>query len=135
MNILVQQTGNGWQTLLAVAHHSHIGLDNLINLSLVNVQVNNLGLGAYLEGTPVIRSLKRIPMAMSITLLGLHVGSIRTVHAEHTHVERVVARQGRKDRAGFCRQGYLPSREFDEFIMCTAKLYSMTHEGRWFWHC
>lgn len=38
VNILVQQTGNGWQTLLAVAHHSHIGLDNLINLSLVNVR-------------------------------------------------------------------------------------------------
>ncbi len=42
VNILVQQTGNGWQTLLAVTYHSHIGLDNLVNLSLVNIQVDNL---------------------------------------------------------------------------------------------
>ncbi|CUQ61996.1 Uncharacterised protein [Segatella copri] len=54
------------------------------------------------------------------------------MHAEHTHVERVVARQGRKAEQGSAGRDICLLEEFDEFIMCTAKLYSMTHEGEWF---
>ena len=133
VNILVQQTGNGWQTLLAVAHHSHIGLDNLINLSLVNVQVDNLCLRSILRRHACDTVAEtHTDGDEHITLLGLHVGSIRTVHAEHTHVERVVARQGRKAEQGSAGRDICLLEEFDEFIMCTAKLYSMPHEGEWF---
>ncbi len=97
--------------LLAVAHHSHIGLDNLVNLSLVNIQVDNLSLRSILRRHACDTVAEtHTDGDEHITLLGLHVGSIRTMHTEHTHVERVVARQGRKAEQGSDRQGYQPSR-------------------------
>ena len=42
--VLVEKSGNGGQRLLTIGYDGNVGLDVLVNLAAVNVQVDNLGL-------------------------------------------------------------------------------------------
>ena len=97
VNILVQETGDGWQRLLAIANHSHICLDNLIDFRLVDIQMDNLSLlGVFRRNARDTVAEAHTDGDEHIALLGLHIGSIGTMHTEHTHVKRVIARKSRE---------------------------------------
>ena len=87
MNILVQQASDGRERLLAVANHSHISLDDFIYLSLIYIEVDNLSLLSILRRyTCNTVAESHTNGYQHITLLCLHIGSIRAMHTEHTHV-------------------------------------------------
>ena len=94
MNILVQETSDGRQRLLAIANHSHISLDDFIDFRLINIKMDNLSLlGIFGRNARDTVAESHTDGYEHITLLSLHIGSIRTMHTEHTHIKRMVARK------------------------------------------
>ena len=91
VNILLEQTCDGGQRNLAVAHHSHSGLHVLVYLRAVYVEVDDLGLfGIGVQAASHTVAETHADGNEHIALLFLHVGSITAVHAEHAHIERMV---------------------------------------------
>ena len=92
--ILVQQTCDGWQRLFAVTDDSDIRLYHLVYLGLVNIEMNHLSLRSILgRNTRDTVAESHTDGYQHITLLRLHVGGIRAMHTEHTHIERMIAGQ------------------------------------------
>ena len=97
MVILIQQSRDGRQRLLTISHHRHIGLHILINLTAVNVKMDNLrllGIGLQITRHPVTET--HTDGNEHVALLFLQIHGIVTVHSQHTHIERMIRRQGGK---------------------------------------
>ena len=130
MNILVQETSDGRQRLLAIANHSHISLDDFIDFRLINIKMDNLSLlGIFGRNARDTVTESHTDGNEHITLLSLHIGSIRTMHTEHTHIKRMVARKSRKTEQGTTSRDISLLQEFNQFIMSTTQFYAMTDES------
>ena len=94
---LIQQGRQGRQRLLTVGHHSHIGLDVLVYLTLVDIKVYNLRLlGVCLRITCHAVAETHTNGNEHVALLFLQVHSVVAVHAQHTDIQGMVRGQRRE---------------------------------------
>ena len=91
----IYQRGECWQRLLTVGHHSHIGLHVLVNLTTIDIEMNHLGLlGIGLQIARHTVAESHTDGNKHVTLLLFQVDSVITMHAQHTHVERMIRGKG-----------------------------------------
>ena len=131
MTGLAQQTRDGWQRHLAVAHHSHVGLDVLVNLSPVDIEMYDFRLpciGRRQTGHTVAET--HTNSYQHVALLRLLVRSKAAVHAQHTHIQRMTGLQSRKakQRAGGWNVGFL--QELEQLIMCISQFNTLPHQSQ-----
>ena len=129
MTGLAQQTRDGWQRHLAVAHHSHIGLDVLVYLGPVDIELYDfrlLGVSGRQSRHTVAET--HTDGDEHVTLLRLLVRCKTAVHTQHTHVQRMIGLQGRKteQRPGGRNIGFL--QELEQFVMCITQFHTLPHQ-------
>ena len=91
MIILVQQSRDSRERLLTVGYHSHIGLHVLVNLTTVDIKVDNLRLlGVGLQITRHSVRESHTDGNEYIALLFLQVDGIVAVHTQHSYIEGMV---------------------------------------------
>ena len=97
MVVLGNLLGKHWESLLNIAQDGNVGVYNLVNLGGVNLQVDNLcvdtklcGIARYAVIETHTDSDKQVAVAV------LDIGTIVTVHTEHTDILRVVGRKCRQ---------------------------------------
>ena len=92
MHILLHQPCYGWQRHLPIAYHSYIRLHILVYLRHVNVEMNHLRLLSVAVKTSCHTVAEAHTNGNKHVTLVLHdIWSVAAVHAEHAHVERMVA--------------------------------------------
>ena len=110
-----------------------MGLHVLVNLTTVNIQVDNLRLfGIGLQITRHSVAETHTDGNEHITLLFLQVDSIVAVHTEHADIQRVIGRQCREAKhRSTCRDiGFL--QELLQFLLGIAKLYTLPYQRQGF---
>ena len=96
-----QQFGNGRQCLFTVAQHSYIGLDVLVYLGWVDIEMNDFGLrgiGCNVACHTVVET--HTYGYQHIALVSIDVRSQIAVHAQHAFVQRMIGRQSRQSQQG-----------------------------------
>ena len=92
---LVDEFRHAAQRLLAVAHHGQCGAHVLVYLARVDIEVYDVclgGIGFQIARYAVVES--HAHGDEHVTLVRHHVGRQVAVHAQHAHVQRMVAGQG-----------------------------------------
>ena len=133
MFILIYQGRDSGQRLLTVANHRHIGLHILINLTMVNIQMNNLRLfsvGLQITSHTVAES--HTDSNQHITLLLLQVHSVIAMHTQHAHVERMIRGKSRESEhrttcgnIGFLQEGL-------QFCLGISQFHTLPYERQRF---
>ena len=130
--VLVKQTGYGRQRHLTVANNRHVGLDILVNLHIIYIEMYNLGLlGVCVKTSGNTVAEAHTDSYYHIGLLCKDVGCIAAVHTEHTHIERMVGRKGRESEQCACRRDVCLLKKLDKLVVCSTKFYTMTNERQW----
>ena len=94
MLILIQQCSNSGQRLLTICNDSQIGLHILVNLALVNIQMDNLGLlGVCLRISCHTIRKTHANGYQHVALLFFQVDGIVAMHAQHSYIQRMVRGQ------------------------------------------
>ena len=129
--ILIQQGCDSWQRLLTVGHHSHIGLHVLVDLTAVDIEMDDFGLlGIGLQIARHTVAEAHADGNEHIALLLLQIDGIVAVHAQHAHIERMVGRKGRKPqhRTTCGDVGFF--QELNQFALCIAEFDPLPHKGQ-----
>ena len=125
---LIKQSGKGWQRLFTVCHHSHIGLYVLVNLTLVDIQMYNLGLLGV--GLRIACHTVREAHAngyQHVTLLFLQVNGIVAMHTQHTHIQRMVGRQGTQSQHGTTGRDVCFLQESLQFLLGISQFHALSY--------
>ena len=115
--------------LLAITDDGHIGLHVLVNLGMVNVNVYHLCLfciGRELTCHAVAET--HTHGNEQVALVGIHVRAIVSVHSQHTHAQWVVGGESRESHQGTCYRDTTFLNECHKFLVCLAKLNTLTNE-------
>ena len=131
VHVLLQQTGDGRQRHLAVAHHSNIGLHVLVDLGLIDVEMYNF----CLLGISVETSCHTVAEAHAygnehITLVLHDVRRIVAMHSEHAHIKRMVAWKGRQTEQGACCGNVGTLQELNQLVLRSTKFHTLTHKSQ-----
>ena len=93
----LEQRRESREGLLAVGHDGHVSLHILIDLTLVDIQMNDLRLlGVSLEAARHAVAETHTDSDEDIALLLFQVDGVVTVHPEHSDIQRMCAGQGTK---------------------------------------
>ena len=91
MFVRIKECRECGQRLLTVSHHSHIGLHVLVDLTSVDIEVNNLRLlGIGFQVTRHTVGETHADGNQDVALLLLQVHGIVAVHTQHTDVQRMI---------------------------------------------
>ena len=101
MVVWIQQGGDGWQRYLTIGNNSHTALHILVNLTAVDVKMDNLSL--FGVGLGIARHTVGKAHTNGnehVALLFLQVDGIVAMHPQHTGIQRMVGRQCRESQHG-----------------------------------
>ena len=119
--------------LLAVAENGHIYLHVLVDFRGVDLEVNDLGLlGVCLEvaGHTIVET--HTHSNQQVALIGHHIGTQVAVHTQHTLVEWMVGRDGRKAKHRTSERNLRLLGKFEHFLIGTCQFDTLTHQHEWF---
>ena len=128
---LMDKSRQGRQRLLAISNNSHIGLHILVNLTMVDIKMNDLGLLGV--GLRIARYSVREAHADGnehIALLLLDIGRIVTVHTKHTHVQRMCAGQSRETKHGTSGRDVSFLQEGLQFLLRITQVNALPYQGQ-----
>ena len=98
---LVDAFGDERQGAFHIAHDRNVGMDDLVDLRGVDLQVNHLGIGAEMRGASRHAVVETHAYGdQQVALLVLDIGTVVAVHAQHAYILRVAGRQGREPQQG-----------------------------------
>ena len=129
---LLNEFGNLSQCLLAIAQHRHGGLHYLAHLRGVNLEVYYLcllGIGVQVARNTVVKA--HTHGNEQVALVGHHVGSQVTVHAQHTHVEGMAGGSGRKTEHCLSEGNLSLLGQSKQLLASTGKFHTLAnkHQG------
>ena len=124
---------DGRQRLLTVGYHSHIGLHTLVDLAMVDIQMNNLCLfGVGLRITRHTVAETHTDGNEYVAFLLFDVRRIVTMHTQHTHIQRMGGRKGRKTQHGTSCGNISFLEEQSELLLCITQLNTLSYKSQWF---
>ena len=129
--IAIQQRRQRRQRLLAVGHHRHIGLHILVYLATVNIQMNNLGLlGIGLRITRHTVGEAHADSYQHVALLLLQIDGIVAMHAQHTHIQRMVGGQSAQSQHRAAGGNISFLQECLQLFLRIAQLNALTNQSQ-----
>ena len=128
----LQQFGDGRKRLLAIAQHGYVGLDVLVYLGRVDIEVDDFSLrsiGRHVARHTVVEA--HAHGYQHIALVGIDVRPQIAMHTQHALVQRMVGRQGRKSQQGTSGRQFSLLNEGSEFGLGITQLYPLPYEYQW----
>ena len=127
---LFKQSRYGRNSFLAISKDGNVDFHVLVYFRRVDVEMYFLcaaSVSFQVPGYPVVET--HTYRYEQVAFLSLNIGSITSVHAKHTYVQRMVGRQGRKpEQCTTCRcVGFLY--ELYRLLLRVAEFHSLPHKN------
>ena len=129
----IQQFRHSCKRFLTVAPHFQINRNILVELCMVYVEMDNLslfGISGKIARHTVIKT--HADSNEQVTLIGHHIRTKITVHAQDTHVQTVVGRNGGKSHERSSAWKVSLFQERAKFLCGITQFHTLSHQNKRF---